>query len=114
MDVGAKMKEGAKSPLSDAERADYAEHRAKFWRTRCMDHARRIDIQNKEIHALNARMRELEELMADGLAVAAAISWNATEMEVWRKQLKATSDSIKDRDAYGVLPTSDMDKRAGI
>lgn len=46
------LSNGAEAPLTDAERARYAEQRHMFWRTRCLEHASTINAQQKLLHVL--------------------------------------------------------------
>jgi len=79
-----------KDSWTDAELRSFAERRHMFWRTRCLEHARRID-------ALNRRVRMLEDLIADGLTWVADRDWDDKAMSTWRRMLMETHGAIDQR-----------------
>lgn len=54
---------------TDKERAQFAERRHMFWRNRCLEHARLIDRQSKQIHALEEVIAALRDDRSAGGSV---------------------------------------------
>ncbi len=84
--------------ITDLHRAVFAEKRHMFWRTRCLEHARSLDEARKLIHQLQEQLTACEDLMCDGLTLAASVEWSDVDMRVWREQLRLTSEAIKRRE----------------